>query len=207
MRPAAARKRAWSLIATLLLVLGLAAGPSAAAIAAPDPASDCTDAGGIYVYVIDQGTRVLEGCTHAETGLGRLLELTTVQTAGQGFVCQIDGKPQRCVANPAGDEPYWSYWWWREDQWRYATIGASYRGIPGSIEAWHFSPGEPPPMLPPGQVVTQDSVEPTPPSASPSSAPGQAGTGRGGGLTAITVVVITAAGLGYGLWYRKQKQG
>ena len=60
--------RLW--IATLSAVtLGLLAGPSAATARAQDPASECLADGGIYVDVFEQGTELVAGCTHAQTGV------------------------------------------------------------------------------------------------------------------------------------------
>lgn len=201
-----------SLLAGLLLVLGLSTGPIAPAAAA-DPASDCIADGGIYVYVFDQDAKVVEGCTHADTGLGRLLELTSVQTTGSGFICQIAGLPDRCVGNPAGEDPYWGYWWWRDEQWRYATIGGSYRGVSGSIEAWHFSPGEPPSMTPaasaPASAAPEQTSPATPPASPPASADPAADTAGppGWANTAITIVAVGALVLGYGLLRRPRDRG
>ncbi|MDI9629169.1 MAG: hypothetical protein QM286_11610 [Acidobacteriota bacterium] len=202
MNPTRTRGRVLRMQIALLfaVTLGLLAGPTAVVARAQDPASECLADGGIYVYVFEQGTELLAGCSHAQTGLARLLELTAVQTAGQGFICQIDGRPDRCVATPAGDEPYWNYWWWRDGQWVYANIGASYRGVPGSIEAWHFSVSAPPPVSP---GDTQPSTA-TPTEAAPPA------VDDGGGLpgwapTVITVAVIAAGGAGYALWRRKSR--
>lgn len=190
-----------------LLAFGLLAAPASAR--AQDPVAECLSGGGIYLYVHDQSAEVLAGCSHAETALARLLELTTVQTIGQGFICQIDGRPERCVNTPGGTDPYWSFWWWRDGQWQYANIGASYRGTPGSIEAWHYSPGEPPPVLPaadasplPGYEI---SASFTPAASAPATAPPDEQVGDQDWVpTAATLGVLLLAGSGYWLWRRKR---
>ena len=196
-----------ALLAVLLpMVLALLAGPGTAQARAQDPASECVADGQIYVLVFEQGTELAAGCTQGQTGLARLLELTTVQTAGQGFLCQIGGRPDRCIATPVGEEPYWNYWWWRDGQWVYANIGASYRGVPGSVEAWHFSVGEPPPYLPqtapadqpPSPATADQTVAPTPINQAglPDWAP-----------TAITAALFAFAGAAYLTQRRKPSGG
>ncbi len=200
--------RVLGVLGALGLVVGLLAGPASLPAVAQDPASQCRSDGGIYVYVLDQGSEVLAGCTHAETGMGRLLELTTVQTAGAGFICRIAGRPERCLATPGGDEPYWGYWWWRpsaeapEGQWQYATIGGSYKGVPGSVEAWHFSVGEQPPFQP---SAVEAAVQPASEAPGPSDSTPQT---QGWGATAPTAATVAFLGVGgYGLWRRRRNRG
>jgi len=214
-----------ALLAVLLpMVLALLAGPGTAQARAQDPASECVADGQIYVLVFEQGTELAAGCTQGQTGLARLLELTTVQTAGQGFLCQIGGRPDRCIATPVGEEPYWNYWWWRDGQWVYANIGASYRGVPGSVEAWHFSVGEPPPYLPqtasadqPPSPATADQPPspaaadqpPSPAAADQTVAPtpiSQAGL-PDWAPTAITAALFAFAGAAYLTQRRKPRGG
>ncbi|MGI5952317.1 MAG: hypothetical protein ACOX61_10815 [Brooklawnia sp.] len=187
----------WRIVlAALVAVVGLLVSPATAA--ADEPLPDCPD--GTYVYVVEQGSLVTQGCSEGETAMARLLELTTVQTVGQGFVCQLDGRPERCESPAGGDAPYWSYWWWRDGEWAYATIGASHRGEPGSIEAWHYAPGEPPPFAA-GQGGSAETSQPPAP-ASPE--PDEGGL-PGWAPTAITIGVLGVAGLGYAGWQRSRK--
>lgn len=186
------------LLAVLVTTVGLLAGAPASA---QQTGPDCAE--GSYVYVVYEGQAVVEGCGQAETAMGRLLELTTVQTAGQGFICQLAGHPDNCEGRPSGDQPYWSYWWWRDGEWVYATVGASYKGELGSIEAWHYAPGEPPQFVPAeAGAAASPAATPTPPDSSnqaddqglPAWAP-----------TAITAAVLGVATLGYLGWHRSRK--
>jgi len=196
------RTRGWGPLLALVVtvLLGPLGGWATAPARAQDPASECVADGGIYVHVLEQGAELMAGCSHAQTGMARLLEFTTVQTAGQGFVCQIDGRPDQCVGRPAGDEPYWSYWWWRDGEWQYANIGASYRGVPGSVEAWHYSVGEPPPFAP-GDLPAANG---NPDQASDPAARTADDASPGWLPTVITAVVLVAAGGGYLIWRRSR---
>lgn len=195
------------LFATVGLVLGLivvsAALPSSAQ--SSDPVSECVAGEGIYLYVFEQESPVVEGCTHAETAMGRLLELTQVQTIGQGFICQIDSRPERCVNTSGGDDPYWNFWWWRDGAWVYATIGGSYPGTPGSVEAWHYSSGIEPPVTPPIGAAPGGSASPAasaPPSTEPSEPEPTTDQMPGWLPTAITVAVLGLLAGGYLAWRR-----
>lgn len=194
-----------ALLATLVAVAGLAVGPAAAS--ADDAAPECPN--GIYVYVIEQDEILVEGCSQAETAMARLLDLTTVQTVGQGFICQIADRPDSCEKQPGGDEPYWSFWWWRDGAWVYATVGGSFKGEPGSIEAWHFAPGVPPTTTPGQSAGSSPGASPAPAATHGRPAEPDPTTDADGGLpswapTAITAAVIALAGLGYFVWYRNR---
>ena len=117
---------------------------------AADPAAICQRDGGIYVYLQNYGAPVAEGCTHGATGYARIQELTSMEATASGFICRIAGIPadKPCEVN-SSTNIYWTYWWWRDGSWFYATIGGSYAGIPGSVEAWNYSPGELPSITPP----------------------------------------------------------
>lgn len=202
-------------VAAVGLAATLLVAPTAAA---QDPVADCLAENKIYLYVFDQGEPVVEGCTEGKTGMARLTELAEVKTSGS-FICQVNGHPEICET-PLGDLPYWSYWWWRDSAWRYATIGGSYPGEPGSVEAWHFSSGVEPPITPPvtgpaspsastsapagttSEQTTQASPETPPP------APTGDGQITGSQLwlpTAITAAVLALAGIGYALTRRNRR--
>lgn len=200
------------LVATIGLILGLLVAPAALASAEPgDPVAECVAGEGIYLYVFEQQSPVVEGCTHAETAMGRLLELTEVNTIGQGFICQIDSRPERCVNTSGGDDPYWNFWWWRDGAWVYATIGGSYPGTPGSVEAWHYSSGVEPPVTPPVGSAPGASASPAA-SASPNAESSAAGNDPepaadpmpGWLPTAITVGVLGLLAGGYLAWRRNK---
>lgn len=203
-RPRAAARFAIGLGVVGTLGLGV---PPASALADEDPIADCLARQQIWVAVYYEGEPLAASCTEAATGFERLAEFTTVETAGQGFVCKLDGQPEVCEI-PTGDGPYWNYWWWRDGQWRYATMGGSYAGEPGSIEAWNFSAGVEPPVA--GDQATAGAATSQPsasqPGAEPSASPDPQPTGGlpGWAPTALTIAAVGIVGGGYALFRRRQ---
>ena len=187
-------------------VLGLGLHP-VAALADDDPIADCLAQQKIWVAVYYEGEALAASCTDAATGVERLAQFTTVETAGQGFICQLAGQPEVCEI-PTGDGPYWNYWWWRDGQWRYATMGGSYAGEPGSIEAWHFSAGVEPPVA--GDQPPPVEMTPRPGSPASSAEPGEPPIPQpDAGLpswapTALTLAAVALVGGGYAVCRRRR---
>lgn len=143
------RQRLGGLFAALVLgLLTAIGGPQARPAAADDPAADCMRSGGIYLYILYEGSLVTQGCSTANNGYQRIKQVTSAEQTG-GFVCRIAGLPAECIAPRPGLDIYWSYWWWRNGSWEYATQGGGYRGIPGTAEAWNYSAGQMPGIVPP----------------------------------------------------------
>lgn len=147
-----------SLLAGLVLtVLALGGAVGAAPFSAADPgaAASCMGQGGIYVYIYYQDNEVTEGCTHSSTGYSRISDISSVEATSTGFICRIGGKPANgpCKVDST-TQVYWTYWWWRNGSWVYATTGGGYRGIAGTAEAWNYSAGAVPPIVPPAPAVT-----------------------------------------------------
>lgn len=186
----------------LALVCGLVLLPVGGAAA--DEEADCQQAGGIYVYIFYESSQVTAGCTHAQTGYARIAELTTVAATSSGFICRIADRPETCTEPDGGTQVYWTYWWWRDDAWLYATEGGGYRGVPGSVEAWHYSAGEMPPVEP----TANGRVSPAATADTPRAAPAGSGPGPGSPATTIvTLAVVLLGGLGYFIWHRRQRRG
>lgn len=143
------RQRLGGLFAALVLgLLTAIGGPQARPAAADDPAAECMRSGGIYLYILYEGSLVTQGCSTANNGYQRIKQVTSAEQTG-GFVCRIAGLPAECIAPRPGLDIYWSYWWWRNGSWEYASQGGGYRGIPGTAEAWNYSAGQVPGIVPP----------------------------------------------------------
>jgi len=149
------RHRLGGLVAAFTLgLLAAFSGPQAQPAAADDPAAECMGSGGIYVYILYEGSLVTQGCSTANTGYQRIKQVTSVEQTG-GFVCRIAGMPEKCIAPHSGMNVYWTYWWWRDGAWTYANQGGGYRGIPGTAEAWNYSAGQMPGLVPPAPQAPQ----------------------------------------------------
>src|SRR5699024_7838709 len=71
----------------------------------------------------------------------------SVQTIDNGgFVCQIDGKPDRSVCKDSANGTSWYYYYAGSDgTWKYSSLGAGNRTvIEGGYEGWNFGPKTPP---------------------------------------------------------------
>ena len=76
------------------------------------------------------------------------LPVAANHTAQGVAVCKIDAigcAVDDCFCDSPPD--YWSYWHLQDDQWVYAASGAStYQILPGSVDAWVWGDGSPPPV-------------------------------------------------------------
>ena len=150
---------------------------------ADDPAFACTDAGGVYVIVVNQGS----GCAYGpSTGVAALNQAGfTLGYAPSGLINQINGNP-----NPAPDVPpfeaHWSYWYADPNGslgshtgfngWTYSQQGAgTRRPTTGGIEVWWFGNGIAgyPPVAIPTRVITQPAPPVQPEQPTNTQAPGQ----------------------------------
>lgn len=103
------------------------------------------------------GLSALEGAGFSPTGTNQY---------GLSFICRIDGYPkagapdhETCAQTPPKDK-YWSYWHAdaRQSSWTYSTLGvASYHPHAGSVDAWTFGGGSPPPVSPSAVLPTAGS--------------------------------------------------
>jgi len=166
-------------IAFVLLPFGMAtvsaglltrASPAEAASAA-----SCTTTSGVTVVVDFSpfGGQITKGCAPGApaTGLDAMTQagfsVTGTQRYGDAFVCRIDGLPTEsqdpCVDTPPADA-YWAYFHALQGatSWTYSNLGAaSYQPPPGSVDAWTFGSGEPPPFAPSEVLPTPSSTTTT----------------------------------------------
>jgi hypothetical protein len=211
----------------------LAALPGVSAAAAP--LAGCTTTTGVIVAVDLSpwaGQSIDRGCaatvTPATTGYQALTQ-AGFSTAGDNqdgpaFVCRIDGYPTEaqdpCITTPPASA-YWSYWYAPagQDTWSYSQFGAmSFHPTAGSVNAWSFGAGTPPPFAPRavwattvgppgGGSTTTTTAPPTAPAASAPStttttAPGLQPTHRTGtaapsaGTRQSTVPTVAASPTG-----------
>lgn len=127
-------------------------------------AAVCQRDGGVYVYAQYPGRGfVARGCTPAgESGYRHLMRLTSIKTKG-GALCQIGGVPDTCTFD-SSTTIYWSYWQWSGGSWHYSNEGGgTYTGAPGSVEAWFWGNGAPPPFTPPAPASAAKPPAPKPP--------------------------------------------
>lgn len=134
-----------------------------AASAGADPIGECTTTSG-EIVVVDfarWGGNIERGCaTPLSTGYAALQEagFTTAgdEYDGPAFICRIDDDPppskDPCITTPPASA-YWSYWHADAGQqiesWTPSQLGAmTYQPPPGSVDAWVFGDGSPPPFLP-----------------------------------------------------------
>lgn len=190
-----ARRRLPSLLVALLVVLlGTLGSPAIAH--ADEEVVNCQASGGIYVYVLNEGEQLAAGCTSAGTASARINEIASANQTSKGFICQINSIPDKCKVN-SRTKIYWSFWWWQDDAWNYATTGGSYAGDSGTVEAWNYSKGEAPTFNP------IDASAPAP--ANPIPEDQQFDDGQGTPIATVsTFGVIIVAAAGYGLWRRRK---
>ena len=164
-----------------------------AASAGADPIGECTTTSG-EIVVVDfarWGGNIERGCaTPLSTGYAALQEagFTTAgdEYDGPAFICRIDDDPppskDPCITTPPASA-YWSYWHADAGQqiesWTPSQLGAmTYQPPPGSVDAWVFGDGSPPPFLP--SSVRANNSAPTEPSTTTTVAtPAPTTTGPG----------------------------
>lgn len=104
--------------------------------------------------------------TESMTGMELLLATgLPVLATPTGFVCRIasDGctpPAEACPCNGAN----WGYWYWAENEWKYAPVGASGRLAPnGGIDGWVFGWGKnsPPPAIEPDALFDVERLTPS----------------------------------------------
>gem|GEM_PF-1394565 len=162
-----------------LLVLAGAVG-SARPAAADSGAATCMGNGGIYVYVFNQGSEIAEGCSSGSNAYQRVSSVAgRTQATSSGFICKIGGVPDGACEVDSSTQVYWSFWWWRNGSWTYATAGGGYAGVAGTAEAWNYSTGQAPPVSPPDPAVAQP--EPAPATEQPAAAQPDSGSGQDSG--------------------------
>lgn len=111
---------------------------------AETPVEACQRQGGIYLYLSEHQQLFAEGCTSSQgtTAADRINQISSAVLLPTGWLCQIDGRPDRCDAPTPNTWTYWTFWWAQgTDYWVYAEVGASYAGIPGTVEAWNYGDG------------------------------------------------------------------
>ena len=110
---------------------------------------------------------------------------TLTFTAGQPFVCRVDGAPtaadENCQGTPPADA-YWGLFWSDGDPatWTYSSVGISGLEVPegGSI-GWRWQDGGNRDL--PAVAPTAQPAEPSDPPSNPPSDPPSGGGGGGGG--------------------------
>lgn len=116
-----------------------------ALVQAPAAAEDCA---GVTV-VVDDGADVQARCAPAGVSGMQALEeagFSVYTTDHGGFVCQIDGKPDKSQCKDSANETSWYYFHAGDDaKWKSSSLGAGNRTvIEGGYEGWNFGPKEPP---------------------------------------------------------------
>jgi hypothetical protein len=149
--------------------------------AGADPIGECTTTAGEIVVVDLAPWRgdVERGCAAILTTGYAALYTAGFTTAGDeydgpAFICRINNDPPTKASPPEPEDPcittpppsaYWSYWHADAGQntWTPSQLGAmTYQPPPGSVDAWVFGDGSPPPFLP--RSVRANNSAPTEPS-------------------------------------------
>lgn len=179
--------RAASVLAAGVL-MALAAGPALAdepaqplpqpSVHGSNPVGACLDAGQVWLFVVDDQQRVLGNqCVGTPSSGTEALRLAGVaaETGRQGYLCSLDGYPERCPSSFEG--VFWNYHQAAAgSRWRFSDVGAAtHRPAPGTIEGWCYNTADesrctPPPLtvlidgelhVPPG-VEEGDLLDPAP---------------------------------------------
>lgn len=135
----------------------------------------CVDGNGVTVVVdfTEFGGSVQAGCAPSDAATGRaaLLSAGFVATnSGQGLICAIDVKPDRCPVTFEGS--FWSYWHSsRRGSWISYQVGAdASHPVSGELEGWRYNDGATGPGIAPSEVTAATQPAATSPTRSADTA-------------------------------------
>src|SRR5699024_7299326 len=165
---------------------------------APAAADDCA---GVTV-VVDDGSDVQARCAPAGvSGLQALEEagFSVYTTDHGGFVCQIDGKPEKSKCKDSANKTTWYYFYAGDDgEWTSSSLGAGNRTvIEGGYEGWNFGPKEPPDFKTdaPADSVSDSSASDSLETDSPGSSSSDDSTGLATWIAGEVVIVVIMAAI------------
>src|SRR5690625_1127484 len=152
--------------------------------------------------VVDDGTEVHTGCAPAGvSGLQALEEagFSVYTTDHGGFVCQIDGKPEKSKCKDSANKTTWYYFYAGDDgEWTSSSLGAGNRTvIEGGYEGWNFGPKEPPDFKTdaPADSDSDSSASDSPESDSPASSSSDDSTSLATWIAGAVVIVVIIASI------------